>query len=235
VGLLRLYDRTGDGDMVDAAVVVPLLPLRVEIGAGPPSDHMNDSAIRLIGEVLLLWGMGVVDVLLLLVWRWGWGRYDLYFLVVLVCMVRWMRSGAVDVWQRGLLICVSDNSRVVGWLRPCHPVCGGLRPWAVSGLVGTVFAVEQAVKSAWRLRTSSAPTASSLPTALGKIFLAARGLASGVLVGDVVHLLLIAVVPTGVWLRGPRPRAAGLWSVFGFPLRLDFALVELFGSGIFFK
>jgi hypothetical protein len=40
---------------------------------------MNDSAIRLIGEVLLLWGMGVVDVLLLLVWRWGWGRYDLYF------------------------------------------------------------------------------------------------------------------------------------------------------------
>jgi hypothetical protein len=49
---------------------------------------MNDSAIRLIGEVLLLWGMGVVDVLLLLVWRWGWGRYDLYFLVVLVCVVR---------------------------------------------------------------------------------------------------------------------------------------------------
>jgi hypothetical protein len=56
-----------------------------------------------------------------------------------------------------------------------------------------------------------------------------------VLVGDVVHLLLIAAVPTGVWLRSPRPRAAGLWSVFGFPLRLDFALVELFGSGIFFK
>jgi hypothetical protein len=65
----------------------------------------------------------------------------------------------------------------------------------------------------------------------GGIFLAARGLASGVLVGDVVHVLLIAVVPTGVWLRRPRPRAAGLWSVFGFPLRLKFALVELFGSG----
>jgi hypothetical protein len=62
---------------------------------------MNDSAIRLIGEVLLLWGMGVVDVLLLLVWRWGRGRYDLYFLVVLVCVVRWVRSGAVDVWWRG--------------------------------------------------------------------------------------------------------------------------------------
>jgi hypothetical protein len=52
MGPLRLYDRTGDGDVVDVAVVVPLLPLRVKVGAGPPSDHMNDSAIRLIGEVL---------------------------------------------------------------------------------------------------------------------------------------------------------------------------------------
>jgi hypothetical protein len=56
----------------------------------------------------------VVDILLLRVWRWGWGRYDLYLLVVLVCVVRWMRSGAVVVWLRGLLICVRDNSSVVG-------------------------------------------------------------------------------------------------------------------------
>jgi hypothetical protein len=62
---------------------------------------MNDSAIWLIGKVFLLWGMGVMDVLLLLVWRWWWGRYDLYFLVVLVFVVRWMRSGGVDVWWRG--------------------------------------------------------------------------------------------------------------------------------------
>jgi hypothetical protein len=67
------------------------------------------------------------------------------------------------------------------------------------------------------------------------ILLAARGVSSGVLVGDVVHLLLIAAVSTGVWLRSPRPRAAGLWSIFGFPLRLNLALVELFGLGIFFK
>jgi hypothetical protein len=109
-----------------------------------------------------------------------------------------MRSGGVDVWRRGLLICVRDNSRVVGWLRPCHPVSGGLRLWAVSSLVGAVFAVEQSVKSVRLLSTSPAPTASSVTAALGGIFLAARGLASGVLVGDVVHLLLIAAVPTGV-------------------------------------
>jgi hypothetical protein len=128
---------------------------------------VNDSAIRMIGEVFLLWGLGVVDVLLLRVWRWG--RYDLYLLVVFVCVVRWMQSEAVVVWLRGLLICVRNNSRVVGWL------C------------------------------------------------------------DVVYLLLIAAVLTGVCLRRPRPRTAGLRRVFRFPLRLDFALVELFGSGVFFE
>jgi hypothetical protein len=170
MGPLCLHDWTGDGDVVDGVVMVPLLSLRVEVGVGPPSDHVNDSVIRLIGEVFLLWGLGVVgvvDVLLLRVWRWGWGRYDLYLLVVLVRVVRWMRSGAVVVWLRGLLICVCDNSRVVGWLRPCHPVSGGLRLWAVSCRVHAVFAVEQAVKSAWLLRTSSAPTASSVSAALG--------------------------------------------------------------------
>jgi hypothetical protein len=69
----------------------------------------------------------------------------------------------------------------------------------------------------------------------GGILLAARGLTSGGLVGDVVHLLLITAVPAGVCLRGPRPSAAGLRRVFGLPLRLDFALVELFGSSIFLE
>jgi hypothetical protein len=62
--------------------------------------------------------------------------------------------------------------------------------------------------------------------------LAARGLTSGVLVGNVVYLLLDVVVPTRFCLRRPCPRAAGLRRVFGFPLGLDLALVELFGSGV---
>jgi hypothetical protein len=36
MGPLYLQDWTGDGDVVDAAVVVPLLSLRVEVDAGPP-------------------------------------------------------------------------------------------------------------------------------------------------------------------------------------------------------
>jgi hypothetical protein len=48
-------------------------------------------------------------------------------------------------------------------------------------------------------------------------------------------LMLIAAVSTGVLLRSPRPRAAGLWSLFGLPLRLNLALVELFAFGVFFK
>ena len=157
---------------------------------------MNDSAIWLIGEVFLLWGLG--DVLMLLVWWWGWRRYDLYFLMVLVSVVRWMRGGSVDIWWRGWLVIMRDNSGIVGWLRPRHSVSGGLRLGAVFGLVGAVFAMKEAVESARRLRMPSTPTTSSISAALGGIFLATRGVSSRLLVGDVVHLLLTAAVSTGV-------------------------------------
>jgi hypothetical protein len=194
---------------------------------------VNDSAIWLIGEVFLLWSIG--DVLMLLVWWWGWGRYDLYFRMVLVSVVRWMRGGGVDIWWRGLLVSVCDNSGVVGWLCLCHPASGGLRFWAVFGLVGAVFVVEEAVESAWRLHTPPTPTASSISAALGGILLATRGVSSGVLVGNVMHLLLTAAVSTGVRLQSPRPHAAGLWGIFWLPLGLNLALVELFGFGVLFK
>jgi hypothetical protein len=118
VGPLCLHEWAGDGDVVDASVVVPLLLLRVD--AGPPSDHVNDSTIRLISEVFLFWCLGViwvVDVWLMRVRRREWRWYDLYLLVVLVCVVRWMLSGVVVVWLwEVVLICVRDNSWVVGWL-----------------------------------------------------------------------------------------------------------------------
>jgi hypothetical protein len=83
-----LYDWAGEGDMVEASVVIPLLPLCFEVNAGPSGDNVNDFAIRLIGEVFLFWCLGVI----LVVWVWlmrrrEWWWYDLYLLVVLICVV----------------------------------------------------------------------------------------------------------------------------------------------------
>jgi hypothetical protein len=44
--------------VVDTSVMIPLLPLCLEVDAGPSSDHVDDSAIRLIGEVFLFWCLG---------------------------------------------------------------------------------------------------------------------------------------------------------------------------------
>jgi hypothetical protein len=171
MGPLRLHDWAGDSDTVDASVVVPLLSLRVKVDAGPPSDHVNDSTIRLISEVFLFWCLGViwvVDVWLMRVRRRGWAWYDLHLLVVLVCVVRWMLGGAVVVWLwEVVLVCVRDNSWVVGWLCPRHPVPGGLRFRAVPRWVRAVFAVKQAVKSAQLLCPSPAPTTSVIAATLG--------------------------------------------------------------------
>jgi cellulose synthase/poly-beta-1,6-N-acetylglucosamine synthase-like glycosyltransferase len=90
---------------------------------------VDDSAIQLIGKVFLFWCLGVI----LVVWVWmmrrqerGW--YNLYLLVVLICVVGWMLGVAVVVWLWVVvLICVRDNSLVVGWLCSRHPVPGGLR------------------------------------------------------------------------------------------------------------
>jgi hypothetical protein len=57
------------------------------------------------------------------------------------------------------------------------------------------------------------------------IFLTANGLACGVLVGYVVHLLLTAAVPSEVWLRRPGPGSAGLRRVLRLSLRFDLSLM----------
>jgi hypothetical protein len=44
-------------------------------------------------SVLVLGVIVVVDVWLMRVWRRKWGWYDLYLLVVLVCVVKWMLGG----------------------------------------------------------------------------------------------------------------------------------------------
>jgi hypothetical protein len=132
---------------------------------------VNDSAIRLISEVFLLWCLGViwvVDVWLMRVRGLERRWYDLYLLVVLICVVRWMLSGAVVVWLwEVVLICMGDNSWVVGGLCSGYPVPGGLRFRAVPRRVRTVFTVKQAVKFARLLRPSSTPTTRAIAAALG--------------------------------------------------------------------
>jgi hypothetical protein len=66
-----------------------------------------------------------------------------------------------------VLICVRDNSWVVGGLCPRHPVPGGLRFWAIPHWVRVVFVVKHEVISARLLRPSSAPTTRAIAAALG--------------------------------------------------------------------
>jgi hypothetical protein len=103
----------------------------------------------------------------------------------------------VVVWLV-VVICVRDNHLIVGWLCPRHSVFGGLGFWAIPCWVCAVFAVRQIVKSARRLSPAPAPASRAIALALGGIFLTTRGLAGGVLVCYVVHLLLTSVVPCGV-------------------------------------
>jgi hypothetical protein len=66
-----------------------------------------------------------------------------------------------------VLICVRDNSWVVGWLCPRHPIPGGLRFRAVPSSVCAVFAVKQAIISARLLCPSPALTTRAIDAALG--------------------------------------------------------------------
>jgi hypothetical protein len=79
-----------------------------------------------------------------------------------------MLGVAVVVWLWVVvLICVRDNSLVVGGLCPRHPVPGGLRFRAIPRWVHAVFVVKQAVISARLLRPSLAPAMRAIAAALG--------------------------------------------------------------------
>ena len=177
------------------------------------------------------------------------GCFDVAGVVVGVEEVRFVlpdgvgKRGAVDAErERGYMVeGVAGNYARQFWdCRPAAPSPFYLWWPSSRGSLwsgGRSLAVEKAIEPARRLlRPPSTPAARSISAAVGGIFLAARGVSSRLLVDDVVDLLLTAAVSTGVWLRSPCPRAAGLRSLtVGFPLRLDLALVELFGFGIFFE
>jgi hypothetical protein len=72
----------------------------------------------------------------------------------------------VWLWEV-VLICVCNNSLVVGGLCSRHPVPGGLRFRVIPRWVRAVFAVKQAVIYARLLRPSLAPATRAIAVALG--------------------------------------------------------------------
>jgi hypothetical protein len=91
--------------------------------------------------------------------------------------------------------------------------------------VCAVFTVKQAVKSSRLLGSASASSSCAVATVLRGVLLVANCVSDEMLVGEVVHLLLIAIVPARVGLRQPDPSSGGLRSILRFPLRFDLALV----------
>jgi hypothetical protein len=154
--------------------------------------------------------------------------------MVLVSVVGWMLDMLVAVGLL-LMVCVRDDPLVVGWLCSRHSVPGGLGLRTIPCWVCGVFAVKQAVESARLLCSSATSSSCVVVAALGVVFLTTGGLSGWVLVGYVVHLLMIAVVSVGVWLRWPSPGSAGLRGVLGFPLRFNLALMQLLRPSVLLK
>jgi hypothetical protein len=119
--------------------------------------------------------------------------------MVLVRVVGWMLDLLIVV---GLLVvvCVRDDPLVVGWLCSGHSVLGGLGFWTIPGWVRAVLAMEQTVESARLLCLSPASPSGAITAAWG-VFLTTSSFSGWVLIGYVVHLLVTAAVPSGVWLR----------------------------------
>jgi hypothetical protein len=113
-----------------------------------------------LGVILVVW--------IRLMRRWERGWYNLYLLMVLICVVGWMLGVAAIVWLWVVVvICVRDNPLVVGWLRSRHHVPGGFCFRAIPCWVCAILAIEQAVISARLMRPSPAPASRAIAAALG--------------------------------------------------------------------
>ena len=148
--------------------------------------------------------------------------------MVTVNVVRLVVDLLVVVWLLVVLlgvIGVCDDSLVVGWLGSSHSVLGGLGLRAVPGGLCAVFTVKHAVKSSRLLDSASTSSSCVVVTVLRGVLLTVNRVSGGMLVGDGVHLLLVAIVPTKVRLCRPDSSSTRLRSVLGFPLRFYLALV----------
>jgi hypothetical protein len=74
MGPLRLHHWASESDVVHTSIVVLFLSLGVEVHAGSPNDHVDDSAVCWLGEVFLFecWRWGVVTWRIWVVRRRWW-------------------------------------------------------------------------------------------------------------------------------------------------------------------
>jgi hypothetical protein len=151
---------------------------------------------------VLVVGGGVLMWRIWMVW-WWWGE-NLHFLMVIVYVIGLVVDLLIVAWLLVVLlgvIGVRDDSLVVGWLGSSHSVLGGIGLRVVPGGMCVVFTVKQAVKSSRLLGSASASSSCVVATVLRGVLLMANCVFGEMLVGDVVHLLLIVIVPAEVGLR----------------------------------
>jgi hypothetical protein len=208
--------------------VILFLSFGVEVYAGPLGNHVNDPAERLLGKVLLF-GCWWWRVLMWRILMMRWRREELDLLMMMVQVIRLVKDLFVVVWLLVVLlgvISVCDNLLIVSWLIPGYPIVGGLGFRAIPSGVRTFFAMKQAVKPS-RLLCSTSDSSSGVGATvlLCGVLLTTSCVSGEVLVGDGVHLLLVAVLPVGIGLRRPDPCFAGLRRFLGFSLRLYLVLV----------
>ena len=112
------------------------------------------------------------------------------------------------------LIGVCDGSRVIVRHRPSHVISVILGHWVVLGGVLNVFAMEDTIQLLLLLGASTPMAASIyLPCGLGLDvggYLECEwGFACLLLIGDVVHLLLLAILVLAILLLAPNPWLVG--------------------------
>jgi hypothetical protein len=124
------------------------------------------------------------------------------------------------------MVSMCDNSLFVGWLISGHSIFGGLGFRAIHRGVCAVLAMKKVVEpSRLRISTSASSSSAGVVALLCGILLAMSCVSIGVLVGDGVDLLLVAVWLAGFGLRRSDPCSAGLRRVLGVSLRLYLALM----------
>ena len=126
------------------------------------------------------------------------------------------------------MVGVGDDSLVVSRLVSSHSILCCLSFGAIPGWVCRGLAMEKTIESSLLRASASSSNCITVAALLQRVIVMMSSVPSLLLICYVVHLGLGAVLPARVWSRRPGPCPAGLQSVLGLSLRLDFSLMEFF-------